>query len=119
MRILFPHIVPSTTSYDLAELVSRFIPDEPPVASAMVVRIIDSNGTADYFGLVDPASEDGGRCFLEFAKELSRRNHFVIAREFKKRGPKNPFFSGEDDWRRRDLSVDVVDDSDVETVTVH
>lgn len=126
MKILFPHIPPSTTPEVLCDLVTRFTPrksrrtdtQETPVPAARVIRIQDAEGRAEYFGLVEPVSEDDGRCFLAIAGELSRRSEFVVAREFKARGPKNPFFSPEDDRRRPDLKLEVLTDPAPERVTV-
>ena len=127
MKILFPHLPPSTTSQVLADLVMRFTPrksrstnaQETSINFAKVIRIKDSEGTSEYFGLVEPTSEDDARCFLAIANELSRHNDFVVARELKKRGPRNPFFSAKDDWRRSDLKFELVTDLDPKDTAIH
>lgn len=120
MKILFPHIPPSTTSRVLCDLVTRFTARKSRksdrqtsrIASAQVIKIQDAEGSPEYFGLIEPVSDDDGRYFLAIANELSRRHGFVVAREFRERGPKNPFISPEADWRRPDLKIEVVADND-------
>jgi len=127
MKILFPHIPPSTTSEALADLVTRFTPgraratdrNQTRIKSARVIKIREPEGPPRYFGLVEPVSESEGLLFLIIANELSRRGGFLVAREFEERGPKNPFFTAENDWRRSDLIVEEVSGGEQKDTSVH
>lgn len=126
MKILFPHIPPTTTNRVLCDLVTRLTSRrsrstdgrQSRIASAKVIRIQDSAGSSEYFGLIEPVSEDDGRYFLAIANQLGRRHGFVVAREFRERGPKNPFIPSEADGRRPGLKVEVVADNHSERIPV-
>jgi hypothetical protein len=127
MWIVFPHIPPSTPSQVLSDLVSRLSSQSTDgqgqkkarIASSKLVRVRDAEGHADYFGLVEPESNEDGQRFLSIARELSRKSGFVIAREFKTRGPTNPFFSAENEWRRPGLEVEEITESNREASALH
>lgn len=126
MWIVFPHIPPSTTSQALGDLVGRLSSQstdegqkKAAIASSKLVRVKDAQGHADYFGFVEPESDEDGQRFLSIAKALSRKSGFVIAREFKKRGPRNPFFSAENEWRRPGLEVEEITETDREARALH
>ena len=82
-------------------------------------KVKDAQGHADYFGLVEAKSDEDGQRFLSIAKGLNRKSGFVIAREFKKRGPRNPFFSAENEWRRPGLEVEEITESNREARALH
>ena len=127
MWIVFPHIPPSTKSQALGDLVSRLSSQstdghgqkKAAIVSSKLVRVKDAQGHADYFGLVEAKSDEDGQRFLSIAKGLNRKSGFVIAREFKKRGPRNPFFSAENEWRRPGLEVEEITESNREARALH
>ena len=83
-----------------------------------MIRIQDAEGSSEYFGLIEPASEDDGRYFLAIANQLGRRHGFVVAREFREGGPKHPFIPSEDDGRSPGRKVEAVADNDGKRIPV-
>ena len=127
MKILFPHIPPSTTSEALADLVTRFTAGrsratdtkKTRIKSAQVIKFRDPEGSPNYFGLVEPVSEAEGLLFLVAADKIGQRAGFLVARKFEERGPKNPFFTAENDWRRSDLTIDDTAEGAREDTFIH
>lgn len=122
MRILIPRVPPSTTSGELFRLADSVLSRKPripfkrqtQIAACRIIKIEDSRGIVEYFGLLELTSDKLGRWFLANFKNQQIRNKRIYAREFVARGPDHPAFSPENDRRRPDLKLEKVTDLNIQ-----
>ena len=118
MKIIIPRVPPSTTRKDLTQavkhtlsrnLIMRFRRDTA-LTSVKIIKIKDSQGIIEYFGLIEVRSEKVGKWLVANFRNQRIRNKPVFAREFKERRADHPAFIGADDRRRPNLEVEVATD---------
>ena len=122
MRILIPRIPSSMTHKELLRLVKGVLSKnlimrfraESVITDVRIVKIKDSRGIVDHFGVVELASDTIGHWFLANFKDQYVHGKRVFARQFIHRGPDHPAFSAENDRRRPQLKVEQVTESNLQ-----
>ena len=123
MRILIPRLPQSTTRGELYRFVSGILAkkthlpftEQPEISACRIVRIRDSRGVIEYFGLLEVTPDKAGHWLLSHFRRQRIHNKRVFARPFKTRGLEDFTRLPEDDRRRPDLKIEAVLPVEVQT----
>ena len=118
MKIIIPRVPPSTTRKDVVQAVNRTLSKnlimrfrrDTALTSVKVIKIRDSKGIVEYFGLIEMRSDKVGKWFVANFRNQRIRNKLVAAREFKERRADHPAFIGAANRRRPNLEVEIATD---------
>lgn len=123
MRIFIPRVPKSTTKRELRNLVAGVLTkrlhipftQKPHITACEIIRIKDTQGIIEYFGIFTVKPEKAAQWLLTHFKGQHIHNKLILAREYKSRDGKKSSYAPEDDRRRRNLEIESQSLPDIET----